>query len=213
MNLIKKIAAFVRFRPSCASARARHRFIRVQSIRRVTSRRRRGIAAVEFALSLPIWITLLIGVTDGAYCLLVNEKVDRIAYSVTNIVTEYQTITISNLKDILQAASQLMQPFSFGSNGVVIVSSIYKPTGQTPVIEWQYSGGGTLTKTSQIGTTGSAPTLPNGLTLNDNDNVIVSEVYYNFSPLFFNYGLISTNTIYRVAIYKPRLSPLINPPT
>jgi hypothetical protein len=106
-----------------------------------------------------------------------------------------------------------MQPFPFGSNGLVIVSSIYKPPGQTAVIEWQYAGGGTLTKTSQIGVTGGAPLLPNGLTLNDNDNVIISEAYYNFTPLFLNADSFLAGTVYRVAIYKPRLSPLINPPT
>lgn len=186
------------------------------ALRRLRGRRtwcERGMAAVEFALTLPIWITMLLGTADGAYCMLVNEKADRIAYSITDIVTQYQTISLANLNDIVQAAKQLMLPFTFGENGVVIVTSVYKPTGQTPVIEWQYSGGGTLVKSSQIGATGGAPTLPNGLTLNDNDNVIISEVYYNFTPMFVSAGLFSSNLIYRVAIYKPRLSLLINAPT
>jgi hypothetical protein len=109
-----------------------------------------------------------------------------------------------------------MKPFSFASNGVVIVTSVYKPAGQTPTICWQYSGGGTLTKTSQIGTTGNTPVLPSGLTLNDNENIIISEVYYNFTPLFINAGSsdsFTATTVYRIAVYKPRLSQLINAPT
>lgn len=180
---------------------------------RLRSLSRRGVAAVEFALTLPIWIMLLLGMSDGAYCLVVNERTDRIAYSVTDIVSQYQTITLLNLNDIVQAASQIMNPFVFGGNGVVIVTSVYKPTGLNPIIEWQYTGGGTLAKGSQIGVTGATPTLPNGLVLNDNDNVIVSEVYYNFTPMFVSEGLFSAGTIYRTAVYKPRLSPLISPPT
>jgi hypothetical protein len=186
------------------------------ALRRLRSRRtwlQRGIAATEFALTMPIWITLMLGAADGTYCMLVNEKADRIAYSVTDIVTQYQTITLADLNDVIQASSQLMQPFPFGVNGVVIVSSVYKPTGQTPVIKWQYSGGGTLVQSSRIGSTGGAPSLPNGLTLNDNDNVIISEVYYNFTPMFVNAGLFSSGLVYRTAVYKPRLSPLINTPT
>jgi hypothetical protein len=194
MNLIKSLAALRRLRTS------RHWS-------------RRGVAATEFALTLPIWIILMLGAADGTYCMLVNEKADRIAYSVTDIVSQYQTITLANLSDITQASAQLMQPFPFGVNGVVIVSSVYKPAGQTPTICWQYSGGGSLVKSSRIGTTGGTPILPNGLTLNDNDNVIISEVYYNFSPMFVNAGLLSSSLIYRTAIYKPRLSPLINTPT
>ena len=174
---------------------------------------RRGVAALEFALTLPIWVTLLLGVGDGAYCLIVNERTDRIAYSVTDIVTQYQTITIANLNDIVDAASQLMQPLTFGSNGVVIVTSIYKPAGQNAYICWQYTGGGSLVDASKIGSVGAAPTLPNGLVLNDNDNVIISEVYYNYTPLFINAGIFTANTIYRIAVYKPRLSPLITSPS
>lgn len=174
---------------------------------------RQGVAAVEFALTLPIWITLLLGASDGAYCMLVNERVDRIAYTVTDVVTQYQTVSIANLNDIVQAASQMMQPLTFGSNGVVIVTSVYKPTGQPATICWQYKGGGTSTQGSQIGSVGGTPALPNGLTLNDNDNVIISEVYYNFSPMFLSEGLFTGNVIYRTAIYKPRLSPLITVPS
>ena len=198
MNLTKSIAAFMRRRRLNAKAGQGNR---------------RGIAAVEFALTLPIWMTLLLGTVDGSFCLLVNEKTDRIAYTVTDIVTQYQTIPLANLADITQAAAQEMNPFVFGNNGLVIVTSVYKPAGQNPKISWQYSGGGTLVQVSRIGTTGGTATLPNGLVLNDNDNVIISEVYYNFKPLFINSGLFNSNVIYRVAVYKPRLSPLINTPT
>ncbi|HEU0117940.1 MAG TPA: TadE/TadG family type IV pilus assembly protein [Alphaproteobacteria bacterium] len=181
--------------------------------RTISNRARRGVAAVEFALTMPIWITLLLGASDAAYCMLINERVDRIAYSVTDIVTQYQTITVANLNDIVQAASQLMEPFSFGSKGVVIVTSVYKAAGKNPTICWQYTGGGTSNKGSQIGSIGGVPTLPNGLVLNDNDNVIISEVYYDFSPMFISENLMTSNTIYRTAVYKPRLSPLTNTPS
>jgi hypothetical protein len=174
---------------------------------------RRGIAALEFALTLPIWIAMLLGATDGAYCMLVNERVDRIAYTVTDISSQYQVLSLLNLSDIVQAASQMMQPLTFGANGTVIISSVYKPPGLTPVIMWQYQGGGTLVKSSLIGNTGGTPALPNGLTLNDNDNVIISEVFYNFTPLFINAGILSANTIYRTAVYKPRLSLLTATPS
>jgi len=194
MNLIKPLTAL-------RSLRTRNRWYRS------------GVAATEFALTLPIWIILMLGAADGTYCLLVNEKADRIAYSVTDIVTQYQVITLANLSDIIQAASQLMQPFIFANNGIVIVTSVYKPPGQNPYICWQYSGGGSLVQSSRIGNTGGTPTLPNGLALNDNDNVIISEVFYNFTPMFVREGLFSANQVYRVGIYKPRLSPLVNTPT
>jgi len=193
MSLIKKIAAWNPLR----------RFVRSE----------RGLAAVEFALTLPIWTTMVLGCTDGAYCMLVNQRVDRIAYTVTDIVTQYQTMTKAELGNITLAAGQLMQPFTFGNNGVVIVTSVYKPAGQNPTICWQYTGGGGLARASKIGTVGGTPNLPNGLTLNDNDNVIISEAYYVYTPMFINGGLFKGGDVYRVAVYKPRLSQLTTPPT
>jgi len=199
------------------------------------ARARRGVAAVEFALTLPIWTTLLLGAGDGSYYMLVSERTDRIAYSVTDIVTQYQSISLANLNDILLASGQLMQPFSatdaFGNPTViVVVSSVYQAPGSTPRICWQYTnytshgGAPPPQPNSKIGNyvgyatppgcaAGAVATLPNGLTLNDNDNVIISEVFYDYKPLFVYQGLFPGNTIYRTAVYKPRLSPLIVPPT
>ena len=196
MNLIKTIAR--------AAWRPVRRFLRSQ----------RGVAATEFALTVPIWATLLLGTADGAYCMIINERTDRIAYTVSNIVTQQQNVSIAQLNAITLAAGQLMQPFTFGANGVVIVTSIYKPSGQTPVIEWQYTGGGTLGRTSKIGKPGGGTVaLPTGLTLNDNDNIITTEVYYVFTPMFVKAAILSAGDVYRVAIYRPRLSQLITPPT
>jgi len=181
--------------------------------------KRRGVAAVEFAMSMPIWASFLLGIADGSYCLLVNEKCDRIAYSVTDIVSQYQTITMANLTDIFLAAGQMMQPFSFSGtpgNGRVIVTSIYQdPTTHKDIIEWQRANdsGSSAASGSRIGSQGGLAVLPNGITLNDGDNVIVSEVFYNFTPLFLSSHLFSNSAIYRTAIYKPRLSPLVTPPT
>ena len=93
------------------------------------------------------------------------------------------------------------------------MATIYKPAGQTPQIKWQYSGGGSLGRASKIGLPGGAVTLPAGLTLNDNDNVITTEVYYAFTPMFVNAAILTAGDVYRVPIYKPRLSQLTTPPT
>lgn len=172
-----------------------------------------GVVATEFALALPIWMLLLLGSSDAAYLMIVSQRVDRIAYSVTDIITQSEMLKISDLDNTFLAAAQLMQPFPFVEKGTVIVTSIYKPAGQASKITWQHSGGGTLSRGSRIGSVGSAPNMPNGLVLNDNENVIAAEVFYTFDPLFLNAGPLSAGDLYRVAIYKPRLSPLITPPT
>ncbi|MFA5041558.1 MAG: TadE/TadG family type IV pilus assembly protein [Bdellovibrionales bacterium] len=193
---------------------------------------RKGVAAVEFALSLSLWMILLLGIFDGSYYLLVNEKVDRIAYTVSDIVTQYDaTPSHEKLSDIMMAAGQLMQPMSFNpstlgtpdgegdypeATGYIIVTSVYQDPTQGPIVKWQYTyppaGNGVSTPTSSVGNSaeGSLATLPNGLTLNSKDNVIVTEVFYTFSPLFLDQFV--SKVIRRETVFKPRLGGLIVPP-
>lgn len=172
----------------------------------------RGVAALEFALMLPILLVMLLGGMDITRYMLYQQKVDRIAFSVTDLVTQSQSVTTAKMNDIALAAKQIMQPFPFGVEGVIIVSSIYKDPNQAfPTIRWQYTGGGTLSRGSKIGNVNGTPTLPNGLTLNDKDNVIITETYYRFTPVF-NSGYTPPTDIYKVAIYKPRLGALLSLP-
>ncbi|MDD5585803.1 MAG: pilus assembly protein [Alphaproteobacteria bacterium] len=171
------------------------------------------MAAIEFALTLPVWIALLIGTLDGAYMMLLSQRVDRITYSVTDLVTQLEVPSLTDLHTIMLAAGELMNPFPFGANGVVIVTSLTKPAGLPVKIDWQQIDGGSLARGSKIGTPGFPPSMPNGLTLNDKENVIITEVYYAFKPLFINAGILSAHDMYSVAVYKPRLSTLSTPPT
>ena len=80
-----------------------------------------------------------------------------------------------------------------------------------PVVNWQYVGGGSLSRASLIGVVNGNATLPAGLTLNVKDNVIVAEVFYRPTPIFLTESWAATE-IYKSAIFKPRLGALTTPP-
>ncbi len=172
----------------------------------------RGVAAVELALVFPILLILFLGGMDMTRYMLYHQKVERITFSIADIVSQSSSVTKLQMDDIVMAAAQIMQPFTFGSNGVVIVTSVYKDPAQTyPTIRWQYTGGGSLARTSKIGIVNGTPALPNGLTLNDKDNVIITETYFVFAPTF-NSGVVTAGDLYKVAVYKPRLGALLSLP-
>lgn len=175
-------------------------------------RGQRGIAAVELALVFPILLILLLGGMDMTRYMLYHQKVERITFSVADIVAQSSSITKVQMDDIVLAAGQIMQPFNFGADGIVIVTSVYKDPAQTyPTIRWQYVGGGGLARASKVGIVNGTPALPNGLTLNDKDNVIITETYYVFAPTF-NSGVVAAGDIYKEAVYKPRLGALLSLP-
>lgn len=174
----------------------------------------RGVAMVEFGLMLPLLLTLFYGVVEITRFILITQKVEKLAHSVADVTSQSQTVTLVDLDRVMAATSDIMNPYTMGANGRVMVSSIYRPAGTTttPTINWQYLGGGTLAATSAIGAVNAAPTLPTGFTIDERENVISAEVYYRFSPLLSSQWF-GTTTIYRSAFYKPRLGALLNAPT
>ncbi|MBM3482909.1 MAG: pilus assembly protein [Alphaproteobacteria bacterium] len=177
-------------------------------------RDRRGLAAVEFALILSILTTLVVGVLEVGMKILAAQKAENLASTTADVVAQSETATLAGLDQILDATDDVMAPFDFGADGRVIITSIYRaPDTLNATINWQHTGGGSLVATSRIGSTGQTPTnLPEGFVLNERENVIVAEVYYRYQPLLPGL-MFEEATLYRRALFKPRLGTLTTPPT
>lgn len=185
---------------------------RPSSAQRRIKKKQSGVAAVELALALPLLLLFLGGLIETTNLLLIAEKVDRVSFTVADLVTQSQAITLDDLSTICTAADQLMTPYDFSTDGIVIISSIYKPPSTTnALVKWQYKSGN-LARVSRIGLQGKTATFPSGLELNSGDNVITAEVYYAYKPLFGNLGIYAAKDLYHAAYYKPRLSALTATP-
>lgn len=172
----------------------------------------RGLAAMEFALCAPLLFMLFMGSYEISRYILVMLKVEKTAYTVADVVAQSSTVSLTQMNQYVSASTQIMLPYPFDSQGRVIVSSVYQ-TGPTPpsIVRWQYSGGGSLARTSQVGLVNGAATLPAGMILVDRENIIIAEVYYRYEP-YFTLGVLDAQDIYRTAIFKPRLGALTTPP-
>ncbi len=171
----------------------------------------RGVAATEFALMLPVLLTFLLGSFELSRYIIVNQKIDHVAYTTADVVGQETSVTMAQINDIMSAAVQIMEPFGFGQDGVVIVSSVEQDPTDGPIVRWQVSGGGTLVKTSRIGEVDEAAELPEAFTLNDNDNIIIAEVFYEYTPSISE-EYFSTRENYKFAIFKPRYGALTTAP-
>lgn len=171
------------------------------------ARAQEGIAYVEFAIALPFLIALFLGAVELTRYIIIVQKVEKSTVTVTDVVAQSSTIGTTQLNQLVQAVAQVMLPYSFGSNGYVIITSVSRTGTSPPVVRWQYTGGGSWVRPSQVGSSGGNATLPAGITLDDKENVIVAEVYYNFSPILVN-SVISGGEIYKVSVFKPRLGEL-----
>lgn len=164
----------------------------------------RGAIAVEFAIVAPILVTMMVGTFEVTRYVLLHQKLDRMAVAAGDLVAQGETITVAQLADIFAATGLIAEPFTIGSNGVVLISSAFRPTGSgTTTVAWQRAGTGTLTASSALGAQGAPATLPTGFVVKEGESAIVSEVFYDFRPLLAP-DLVPASRLYHRAIFRPR---------
>jgi Flp pilus assembly protein TadG len=166
-----------------------------------------GNVAVEFALTLPVLMLLMLGSAEMARFVILHQKVDRVAVTMSDLVARAETIKESELDDIFGAADLVAQPFDLRNLGIVIVSAITNEDGSGARIAWQRRGDGAASHANQIGTQGGAATLYADFQVRQGETAIIAEVFYDFEP-FLSELIVEPQTLYRRAHHRPRLGTL-----
>ena len=164
----------------------------------------RGVAHVEFALVLPVlMILLLTGVEVGRYTLL-HLKMQHASFVMGDIVSRDASMTNCTLDGLFGAIQHATKPFEFENNGVVIVSGVSKQEAENdPKVRWQATGAGGLSASSTVGTPVGNADLPDGFTLQDDQSILVVELYFQTEPWLL--GFIPQTVIDKTTYYRPRL--------
>lgn len=169
---------------------------------------RRGVAAIELALASPVLLVLLIGTTELASFIKIHYQSAQMASTVADAVARYDKVTSADIADILSASAAVMDQTDFGAKGYVVLTSAVKVKAtDAPTVAWQCRGGGTTAQASRVGKLKGVATLPGSLVLDADDNVIVAEVFYTYTPMFTLIP-IDTRIVYKTAVFRPRLGAL-----
>jgi Flp pilus assembly protein TadG len=136
----------------------------------------RGIAAVEFAMILPVLCVLFLASFDGGRAIATYMKVRSATYALAAMTNQYTTIASSDMTSILGAASVVMAPYSTATPNVTI-SQIQIDSKGKATIEWSANQGGTAR------TVGSTMTLPTNIDV-ASSYLIFAEISYSYTPMF-----------------------------
>jgi Flp pilus assembly protein TadG len=167
-----------------------------------------GLSAVEFALLLPVMAVFYLGGVQISMAVSTYRLVDLTANTVTNLVSQYTTISAgAQMPDILSAATQVMYPASLNDPNVaknikVVVSLIAIDKNGNATVTWSQTLNGTARSI------GSKVTVPTSMDI-ANTNIVLGETTYAFTaPVdFLKLGTINLSS----ALYMvPRASTTIN---
>ncbi len=163
-----------------------------------------GVAAVEFALILPIMLFTYLGTLEASTLITVDRKVQSVAGAIGDLVARVDgSISASQLQDFFQAASGIMTPYD-SSDVLQVVTAVWVDSdGETEVI-WtrQYQSGAYTDDTPH--NQGEAFTLPEAMIdIARGNMVIAAEASYTYTPLkgiIFNAPV----NLYRASYFMPR---------
>jgi Flp pilus assembly protein TadG len=164
---------------------------------RALLRDRRGVSAVEFALLLPMMMTLFLGSVETSQGIAANRKVSLTAHALADLTSQYTDVTNADMTNILAAGSAIIAPYTTANLQEVVSGIAINAQGVGSVV-WSDTLSGTALS---VGTT---VTVPTALAV-PNSYLVLSQVQYSYTPAY-GYVLTGTITLHDQIFMRPRQS-------
>ncbi len=173
-----------------------------------------GVAAVEFALIVPLLLLIYVGTIEASSLITMDRKVQAISGALGDLVARTEDrLPTSDLRDYFRAASGIMTPYAVSEVRQTVTVVSISPTGSTSV-EWSREFfGGTYENGMLVGGTyqasaahpyGSSYPVPEEMiAISLGGTVIAAEASYSYLPLF---GIVFDQPINlrRASFFAPR---------
>lgn len=153
---------------------------------------KQGIAAVEFALVLPVIVVILLATFDAGRAIAAYMKMRAATYALASITNQYATIQSTDMTSILGATAVVMAPYT-SSTPAVKISQVTINNSGVATIEWGAAQGTTARPAT------SSITPPSTMVVN-NTYLILAEVSYTYVPVFGFFGS-STGITFSDSLY------------
>jgi len=173
-------------------------------------RRETGVAAVEFALVVPLMLSVYLGCTEASALLTADRKVQSVAGAIGDLVARSnKSISADDLKDYFLASTSIMAPYD--TSGLVqTVTAVSVANGSATVLWSARFKDGVLSKTVAEHPKDSTYDLPEEMkAIATGQTVISAEAEYGYRPLL---GLVFKNALdlNRSALFMPRFGGTIS---
>jgi Flp pilus assembly protein TadG len=173
-----------------------------------------GIAAIEFAVIVPIMLVLFFGVVEATNGIAAYRDVTTMAHTVADLTSQSSSVRDSDLANFFSASTEIMYPYSTSTSDPNLkqyVEEIWVNSSLQGRIQWAATSDG-----SPAATPGTVVSIPPSLKV-ANTYIIYSSVSYLYVPIggigyvMNKAGVLLTDSSYT----RPRVAQcvLYDPPT
>src|SRR5437588_7658915 len=160
-----------------------------------------GVSAVEFAMLLPLMLTLYLGAVEISQAVGIDRKVTLTSRTLADLASQVTSISSSDMGNILNASASVIAPYD-PSKLKVTVSEVSIDNSGNAKIAWSCTLGGTAR------TVGSSVALPAALNV-ANTSLIWGEAAYSYKPTI-GYVVTGTLNLSDQIYMRPRLSETVS---
>jgi Flp pilus assembly protein TadG len=163
-------------------------------IRRI-ARDQRGVSAVEFALLAPVMVGLYLGCVEISEGVGADRKVSLTAAALANLTAQAQTLTTTDMTNILDASGAIIVPYS-ASLLKMTVTCLKIDANKNVTVKWSVTRNGTADSGSM--------TIPSALAV-ANTWLVLAKTSYAYTPVV-GYTITGTLTLSDQMYMSPRIS-------
>ncbi len=158
---------------------------------------KRGVSAVEFAMLLPLMVTLYLGSVEVSSAIAVDRKVTLVARTLGDLVAQATSVNSTDMTNIFSAATSVVQPYSSTLIKATVTRVDVDANGVAKVV-WSKTLNGTVHPANQV------VTLPTALNT-ASTSLIWAESQYTYTPTV-GYVITGPMTLKDQIYMRPRLS-------
>ena len=157
-----------------------------------------GVSAVEFAMLLPLMITLYLGGVEVSQAVSADRKTMLVAHSVGDLISQTSSVATADMSNIYNAANEVAYPFP-SANLKVTATQVKVDANGNATVDWSCAYNGATARSGNL-----TSLIPAAL-LTANSYLIWSEASYNYTPAI-GYVITGTLTLREQIYLRPRQS-------
>jgi Flp pilus assembly protein TadG len=171
----------------------------------------KGVAAFEFALIIPVLLSLYFMLNETASGMRASRKVTIVTRVMADLASRSTDLTNAAKDDILSAATPIMNPFPTTGGGIRLTSIRFDATGKG-FVDWSEISGTGLAAYARCSVTEPTPgktlvTVPAGLKV-ANTSLILAEANMKYKPVV-GWNITGTLNLSEKLFMRPRVSDFV----
>jgi Flp pilus assembly protein TadG len=158
----------------------------------------RGVSAVEFAILLPLMLTMYLGGVEVSQAVSADRKTTLVAHTIGDLTAQVSNVQTADVTNVFNAGNAVAFPFPSANLAMTLTSVCIDSTGTHATVGWSQTQGGTARS-------GDVTTLiPTALKV-AGTSLIWGEASYNYRPTI-GWTITGTLQLKDKFFLRPRLS-------